>query len=164
MEYIVLEPLISKNPSQNQSIIERKTKLTPEEEQLIIHEGEGLFTGFIVKKCPMSLQMQESLLNFRKFDLSFKLKILMKHQSLDQEQQEQRVLKIWFINNDKKEHLNCSNMFFRNLFKQDFPRDYFSFLLRIMQLIKVFKYITRVKVEIEKIGQPQPLGSQCKFL
>ncbi|RMZ95820.1 hypothetical protein BpHYR1_017278 [Brachionus plicatilis] len=159
MEYIVLEPLVSKNTGLNLSIIERKTKITAEEEKLILHEAEGSFTGFIVKK-PMPLLIQESLLNFRKSDLSFKLKVLMKHLTLAQEQQEQRVLTFWFINADKKEHLNCSNMFFRNLFKQDFPRDYFSFLLRIMQIIKVVKSISRVKVEIEKIGSPKPLGSQ----
>lgn len=162
MEYIVLEPLVSKKPGVNQSIIERKSKITPDEEKLILHEAEGSFSGFIVKQ-PISLQHQETMLNFRKFDLSFKLKILMKHLTLAEEQQEQRVLKFWFINNDKKEHLTCSNMFFRNLFKNDFPRDYFSFLLRIMQMIKALKSIVRVKVEIEKIGNPQPLGSQCMF-
>ncbi|CAF0740040.1 unnamed protein product [Brachionus calyciflorus] len=160
MEYIVLEPLQCEKQTQNVSIVERKFEITPEEQKLLIHEAEGPFTGFIVKKA-IPIHLPKKIQNMNKFDLSFKLKILMKHATLPQVQQEKRELKFWFMTKDEKERIKMANMFFKNLFKgDDFPKDYFLFLLRIMQIVKALKPIARIKIEIEKIGEPQPLGSQ----
>ena len=164
MDYIVLEPLQSEQSALNVSVIERKFDISPEEHKLLLHEAEGPFAGFIVKKA-LPIQLQNKLVNLQKSDFSFKLKVLMKHASLPEVQQEQRVFKFWFLTNDEKERVKCSNIFFRNLYKgDDFPKDYFAFLLRCMQIIKALKPIAKIRIEIEKIGDPQPLGFQSKVI
>ena len=61
--------------------------------------------------------------------------------------------------------MTCSNSFFHNLFKGDnFPKDYFMFLLKVMQIFKALKPISLLKIEIEKIGAPQPLSTPSKLL
>ena len=58
--------------------------------------------------------------------------------------------------------MNYSNSFFYNLFKGDnFPKDYFNFLLKVMQIFKALKPIMQLKVEIEQIGVAENMGSQC---
>ena len=86
MEYILLQPLQTNNPDRlNLSLIERKSSITKEEENLIIHQGGGPFSGFIVKKI-LPLNKQNAL-NLDKCDLSFKLSVYMKDSSLAQMQQ-----------------------------------------------------------------------------
>jgi hypothetical protein len=60
--------------------------------------------------------------------------------------------------------MTCSNSFFHNLFKGDnFPKDYFMFLLRVMQIFKALKSLGQLKIEIEKIGPAQPVNSPSKY-
>jgi hypothetical protein len=56
--------------------------------------------------------------------------------------------------------MSYSHDFFRILFRNDnFPKDYFTFVLRLMQLLKAFTPIRQLKLEIEKVGTPLPVGS-----
>lgn len=186
MEFIILQPLQTNKKDLNTSLIQRKFEITPEEESLILHEAGGPYSGFVVKKI-IPLGSQQQALNLDKCDLSFKLNVFMKHATLPEMQQvfeenlfhnkfiqfylikkktvkEQRVLQFWFSTDSAKDRMTCSNSFFHNLFKGDnFPKDYFMFLLKIMQIFKVLKPIRQLKIEIEKVGSPQPLGSQCKI-
>jgi hypothetical protein len=164
MEYILLQPLQTNSDKLNVSVIERKFELSKEEESLILHEAGGPFAGFIVKKMmPVSMQ-QRLLINQTKSDLSFKLNVYVKHASKPEMQQEQRTLQFWFSPITENERLNYSNSFFHNLFKGDnFPKDYFNFLLKVMQIFKALKPIMQLRVEIEKVVQSQPLSSKCKL-
>ena len=76
---------------------------------------------------------------------------------------EARIIEFWFSTQSESERMTCSNSFFHNLFKGDnFPKDYFMFLLRVMQIFKALKSLSQLKIEIEKIGQPKPLNSPSK--
>ena len=86
MEYIILQPLQTNNEKLNVSIVQRKAELTREEESLILHEAEGPFAGFIIKKM-MPIELQQRLLSFDKSDLSFKLNMFMKHATRPEMQQ-----------------------------------------------------------------------------
>lgn len=156
MEFILLQPLQPENPDQrsNVSLIERKTNLTEEEESLIIHEAGGPYAGFIIKKIlPFNVALEKS-------HLSFKLKVYMRQSGQSEMQHEQRTLQFWFSTQSKKDRMTCSNSFFHNLFKGDnFPKDYFMFVLKVMQIFKALKPISLLKIDIEKIGAPQPLNS-----
>ena len=78
MEFILLQPLQTTNAERfNVSLIERKYEITPEEENLILHEAGGPFAGFIVKKI-LPLSMQGDLL-LDECHLSFKLNIYMRY-------------------------------------------------------------------------------------
>lgn len=76
---------------------------------------------------------------------------------------EQRVLQFWFSTQSQSDRMTWSNSFFHNLLKGDFPKDYFMFLLKIMQIVKGLKGISHLKIEIEKLGIPQPVEIKCKF-
>lgn len=83
MEFIILQPLQTNNANLNTSLIERKSQLTQDEENLILHEAGGPFSGFIVKKIqPLDFQQFSD-----KSDLSFKLNVYMKHTVLPGMQQ-----------------------------------------------------------------------------
>ncbi len=160
MEYILLQPLKTVDQDRsNVSLIERKTNLTQEEEELIIHEAGGPYSGFIIKKIlPFDVELE-------KCHLSFKLKVFMK-QSGNQTnmQHEQRTIQFWFNTESQKDRMTCSNSFFHNLFKGDnFPKDYFMFLLKIMQIFKALKPISLLKIDIQKIGAPQPMTTPSKL-
>jgi hypothetical protein len=164
MEYILLQPLQTKSEKLNVSVIERKYELSKEEEGLILHEAGGPFAGFIVKKMMPIAMQQTRLVNPDKSDLSFKLKVYMRHASRPEMQQEQRTLQFWFSTESERERMNYSNSFFHNLFKgENFPKDYFNFLLKVMQIFKALKPIVQLRVEIEQVGQAQPLNSKCKL-
>ena len=76
-----------------------------------------------------------------------------------------RILQFWFSTDDTKERMTCSNSFFHNLFKGDnFPKDYFMFLLKIMQIFKALRSISQLKIEFEKVGLPQPINTPSKFI
>lgn len=157
MEYIILQPLQAKFDNLNVSLIERKYSITADEEKLILHEAGGPFSGFIVKKVlPIAMQP----VNQKKSDVSFKLNVFMRHSNHSEMQQEQRTIEFWFATQSESERMTCSNSFFHNLFKGDnFPKDYFMFLLRVMQIFKALKSLSQLKIEIEKIGTPKPLDS-----
>ena len=86
MEYIILQPLQTKNTNSNVSLIERKYSITADEEKLILHEAGGPFSGFVVKKI-LPLNMQNDLLMKRNADVSFKLNVYMKHANSSEMQQ-----------------------------------------------------------------------------
>lgn len=168
MEYIILQPLQTNNDKLNVSIIQRKQEITAEEESLILHEAGGPFAGFIIKKMlPVSLQARY-LGNFEQSDLSFKLNTFMKHATKTNEYtHEQRTLQFWFAPVTERDRMNYSNSFFHNLFKGDnFPKDYFNFLLRVMQIFKALKPIMQLRVEIENLGSSESIlnGSQSNNL
>ena len=49
--------------------------------------------------------------------------------------------------------------FFHNLYKGDgFPKDYFEFLLKVMQIFKALKQVRQLKIEILQIGDAQPVN------
>lgn len=60
--------------------------------------------------------------------------------------------------------MGYSHNFFQILFRDNFPKDYFTFILRLMQLLRAFAPIKKIKLEIQTIGTPLPLGSPSKFL
>lgn len=159
MEFILLQPLQTEDTDRlNVSLIERKKELTAEEEALIIHEASGPYSGFIIKKVlPFNVQLE-------KCHLSFKLKVYMRQSGQKNMQHEQRTLQFWFSTQSQKDRMTCSNSFFHNLFKGDnFPKDYFMFLLRVMQIFKALKPISLLKIDIEKIGAPQPLETSMSI-
>jgi hypothetical protein len=86
MEFIILQPLQTKNASTNVSIVERKVNITPEEEKLILHEAGGAYSGFIVKKI-LPLNYQPSIYTNEKGDSSFKLNVFMRHATNPEMQQ-----------------------------------------------------------------------------
>jgi hypothetical protein len=86
MEYIILQPLQTRNVNSNVSLIERKYTITPDEEKLILHEAGGPFSGFIVKKI-LPLNMQNDVGIQRNGDVSFKLNVYMKHANSSEMQQ-----------------------------------------------------------------------------
>lgn len=86
MEYIILQPLATNNQDLNVSLIERKATITQEEENLILHEADGAYSGFIVKKMlPAHLQTFE--MRNENGDVSFKLNVFMKHATNPEMQQ-----------------------------------------------------------------------------
>ena len=73
------------------------------------------------------------------------------------------MIEFWFSTQSESERMTCSNSFFHNLFKGDnFPKDYFMFLLRVMQIFKALKSLGQLKIEIEKISPAQPVNSPSK--
>ena len=172
MEYIILQPMQTRNKGSNVSLVQRQSSLTPEEERLVLHEAGGPFSGFVVKKLlPLHMQQHSALVtSAAKCDLSFRLNVFMRHHhkpaaeassasivnesSMSSIQQEQRTIEFWFATNaSQAERMTCSNSFFHNLFKGDnFPKDYFMFLLRIMQIFKALKPIVQLRIDIEQIG------------
>jgi hypothetical protein len=87
MEYIILQPLQTKNINSNVSLIERKYSITAEEEKLILHEAGGPFSGFIVKKIlPLNMQNDFAIIR-RNSDVSFKLNVYMRHANSSEMQQ-----------------------------------------------------------------------------
>jgi hypothetical protein len=163
MEYILLQPLQTNNPSLNVSLVERKYELTTDEKKLILHEASGAYSGFVVKKI-LPLHLQTQSMRDKKCDLTFKLNVYMKNTSRSEMQHEVRTIQFWFATNSEKERMTYSNSFFHNLFKGDnFPKDYFMFLLRIMQIFKALKAIQQLKIEIEQTGQTQPPSSPSKY-
>ena len=61
--------------------------------------------------------------------------------------------------------MTYSNSFFHNLFKGDnFPKDYFMFLLKVMQIFKALKAIAQLKIEFIKVGGPQPITAPSNQL
>jgi hypothetical protein len=156
MEYIILQPLQTRSKSLNVSLVQRQLSLTPEEESLVLHAAGGPFAGFVVKKL-LPIHMQASVES--KSNLSFRLNVYVRHQhsnhSSDAEssppgsvQQEQRTIEFWFTATaSQAERMTCTNSFFHNLFKGDnFPKDYFAFLLRIMQIFKALKPIGQLRI------------------
>ena len=70
----------------------------------------------------------------------------------------------WFSTQSEKERHTITTSFFHNLYKGDgFPKDYFEFLLKVMQIIKVLKQVRQLKIEFQQIGEPQPLNPPSKF-
>ncbi len=55
--------------------------------------------------------------------------------------------------------MSYSHNFFQILFRDNFPKDYFTFILRLMQLLRAFSPIKKLKLDIATIGTPLPLGS-----
>lgn len=74
------------------------------------------------------------------------------------------MLEFWFATPSHADRMTCSNSFFHNLLKGDFPKDYFLFLLKIMQIVKGLKGISRLKIEIEKLGDPSSIETRCQLL
>lgn len=167
MEYILLQPLQTANKNLNVSLIERKYKITSDEEKLILHEADdGAYNGFVVKKL-LPLQSQQSIPTTS--HLMFKLTAFMRNVAKNEVQRELRTLEFGFGTNVEREQFDCSNAFFRSLFETDnFPKDYFMFLLRIMLIVKELKPISFLKVSIEKVGEPQhpnnATGMLCEVL
>lgn len=77
MEFIILQPLQTNSKDLNVSLIQRRHELTPDEESSILHEGDGQYEGFVIKKS-MPQHMQASL-NLAPCHLLCKLKLYMKH-------------------------------------------------------------------------------------
>lgn len=154
MDFIVLTPLL-KSSRKNVSLIEKLKELDINEETSVMHKAGGPYNGFIIRKYSPELK---NTLN--KSHLSFKLNIYVRNANNGGEiQHEYRTIQFWFVAQSNKElHIGYCNEFFKNLFKNSFPKDYFSFLLLQMQLLKAFKPIEKILVEIEKIGEPLTLN------
>ncbi len=66
----------------NITLIERKTELTLEEENGILHKAGGPYAGFVINKPPL-----HAVEELETCHLSFKLNVYMKHVELEQIQQ-----------------------------------------------------------------------------
>lgn len=153
---------ILKSDKLNVTLIERKlqNELTSEDEASILHRAGGPFTGFIINKLA-SKELNASL-SREPCHLSFKLNVYMRRSSNSEIQQETRCLEFWFIPSTEEERMSYSHNFFQILFRDNFPKDYFTFILRLMQLLRAFSPIKKLKLDIATIGTPLPLGSPIK--
>ena len=170
MEFIILQPLQTNSKDLNVSLIQRRHELTADEESSILHEGDGQYEGFVIKKS-LPQHMQASL-NLAPCHLLCKLKLYMKHATNSETRhvrsqppliatplihpvsglffgvfsfffKERRTLQFWFSASSEKERSDCYNTFLRSLLKPDnFPKDYFTFLLKIMLIFKELKATT----------------------
>lgn len=79
-------------------------------------------------------------------------------------EKEVRILEFWFGSASQQDRMTCLNSFFHNLLKGDFPKDYFLFLLKTMQIVKGLRGISLLKIEIERLGDPTAIETRCKLI
>ena len=82
--------------------------------------------------------------------------------------QENRILRFWFYNPHENEYVNDTHELMRALLKSDeFPRgnrmkkdilkdrkiilDYFSFIKRLMELLRIFSKLRKIELEIQTL-------------
>jgi len=66
--------------------------------------------------------------------------------------QENRILRLWFFKPNQDDSLRDGHEFIRTLFKSDeFPKDYFSFIKRLMELLRKYTKIRKIELEIQTI-------------
>lgn len=140
-EYVVLIPL-EKTSTLNIVSIERRfiDDLT---DRNILHVGSGKNGEFVIYKNSLPAVRENESSQFQS-----EFKVFVTDRQTNEIQQENRRLKFWFhqfVRNDTEELI-------RLLFKSDeFPRDYFSFIKRLMEFLLMFKRIRRIELTIETL-------------
>ncbi|CAF3180281.1 unnamed protein product [Rotaria socialis] len=142
-EYIVLIPL-QKTSTINKISIERRD-IVDIKDKNILHIGGGSNVDFIIyKNCPLMQQDNELA------PCSSEFKVFMIDKQTEKLHQENRILHFWFYNLTKQQSIDHTNEFLSRLFKADeFPRDYFSFIKRLMELLRLFSSIRKLQLEIQ---------------
>lgn len=148
---------VYKSDARTITLIERKATLTQDEERSVLHAAGGKFAGFVVNNYS-----PERIAAFRAPHFSFKFNVFVRNTASQQMQQETRTIQFIFCDSSEDDRIKYCDEFFRIMFKNEFPKDYFTFILLLMQMIKGFKPIDSLKVEIEKTGALMPIGSPTK--
>ncbi|CAF0984238.1 unnamed protein product [Adineta steineri] len=144
-EYIVLIPL-QKTSTVNIVSIERQN-LVDKTDKNILHIGSGLNDDFIIYKNSQSVQEENEPVEF-----SSRFKVFMIDKQTKKIHQENRILHFWFYDLQTDECVNETNEFMRVLLKSnEFPRDYFSFIKRLMELLRTFSIIRKIQLEIQTL-------------
>ncbi|CAF4084971.1 unnamed protein product, partial [Rotaria sordida] len=145
-EYIVLIPL-KKTSTINKVSIERRY-IDDTTDKNILYIGNGTNVDFIIyKNAQLIVQDNES------HQFSTQFKVFMIDKQTKKLHQENRTLYFWFNNHFKQnQYVNDTNEFLRTLFKSnEFPRDYFSFIKRLMELLRLFSNIRKLELEIQTL-------------
>ena len=83
---------------------------------------------------------------------SSRFKVFMTDKSTPEIHQENRTLNLWFHNFVQEQCLFDAQAMMRALFKSDeFPRDYFSFIKRLMEFLRMFTRIRKIELEIQSL-------------
>lgn len=83
---------------------------------------------------------------------SSRFKVFMTDKSTREIHQENRTLRLWFHNFVQDQCLFDAQAMMRALFKSDeFPRDYFSFIKRLMEFLRMFNRIRKIELEIQTL-------------
>ncbi|CAF0873416.1 unnamed protein product [Adineta steineri] len=146
-EYVVLIPL-HKTSTINTVLIERR-KVADITDKNILHIGSGRNVDFIIYK-----NSEPAIRDNEPVQFSSQFKVFMTDKQTDEIHQENRTLRLWFYNLTQNQCLSDAHEFIRSLFKSDeFPRDYFSFIKRLMELLRMFTRIRKIELEIQTINQ-----------
>ncbi|CAF1677367.1 unnamed protein product [Adineta ricciae] len=148
-DYIVLIPL-QKTSTINVASIERQTNVDPTDKN-ILHIGSGNNIDFIIYKNADSAQDENEPVGY-----TTQFKVFMTDKQTKGVHQENRVLHFWFYDQNDEEYSDDVNEFMRGLFKSsEFPRDYFLFIKRLMELLRRFAMIRKIQLEIHTLTDQQ---------
>ncbi|CAF1022702.1 unnamed protein product [Rotaria sordida] len=146
-EYVILIPL-QKTSTINIVLIERR-KVNDITDKNILHIGSGRNVDFIIYKNSLPAQPDNEPVQF-----SSQFKVFMIDKKTQELHQENRILRLWFYSLTQNQCLYDANELIRLLFKSDeFPRDYFSFIKRLMELLRMFTRIRKIELEIQTLNE-----------
>ncbi|CAF1010450.1 unnamed protein product [Rotaria sordida] len=146
-EYVILIPL-EKTSTINIVSIERR-KVNDITDKNILHIGSGRNVDFIIYKNSLPAQPDNEPVQF-----SSQFKVFMIDKKTQELHQENRILRLWFYSLTQNQCLYDANELIRLLFKSDeFPRDYFSFIKRLMELLRMFTRIRKIELEIQTLNE-----------
>ncbi|CAF2675522.1 unnamed protein product [Rotaria sp. Silwood2] len=146
-EYVVLIPL-EKTSTLNIVSIERR-KVADITDKNILHIGSGRNVDFIIYKNSQPARSDNEPVQF-----SSQFKVFMTDKKTQELHQENRTLRLWFYSLTQNQCLYDANELIRSLFKSDeFPRDYFSFIKRLMELLRMFTRIRKIELEIQTLNE-----------
>ncbi|CAF4221574.1 unnamed protein product [Rotaria socialis] len=146
-EYVVLIPL-QKTAILNIVLIERR-RVSDITDKNILHIGSGRNVDFIIYKNSLPVQSDNEPSQF-----SSQFKVFMMDKRTQELNQENRILRFWFYSLEQNQCLYDANELLRALFKSDeFPRDYFSFIKRLMELLRMFTRIRKIELEIQTLDK-----------
>ncbi|CAF3028040.1 unnamed protein product [Rotaria sp. Silwood2] len=145
-EYIVLIPL-QKTSTINKVSIERRN-IDDTTDKNILYIGNGSNVDFIIYKNAQLIQDDNESNQF-----STQFKVFMIDKQTKKLHQENRTINFWFNNHfGQNQYADDTNEFLRILFKSDeFPRDYFSFIKRLMELLRLFSSIRKLELQIQTL-------------
>ena len=97
---------------------------------------------------------------------SSRFKVFMTDKSTREIHQENRTLRLWFHNFVQDQCLFDAQAMMRALFKSDeFPRDYFSFIKRLMEFLRMFNRIRKIELEIQTLeGNELDIDHPSRYL
>ncbi|CAF0973880.1 unnamed protein product [Rotaria magnacalcarata] len=146
-EYVVLIPL-QKTAILNIVLIERR-RVGDITDKNILHIGSGRNVDFIIYKNSLPVESDNEPSQF-----SSQFKVFMMDKRTQELNQENRILRFWFHSLEQNQCLYDANELIHALFKSDeFPRDYFSFIKRLMELLRMFTRIRKIELEIQTLDK-----------